>query len=211
MATEKRIITLHEALVELKTIDARISKAVDNARLVGITQGQSDKIWNLTKDEFTKKAIASKQSIGDLIALKSIVKAWVMKANAETSIEIWGKKMTIIEAINKKESISLEKVIINRFKNALQNMEAEISRGNTDVKTNLQKIIEITMWKENVKTTGTEIETITKTYLDWNWFNLYDPTNLRDRIIEQEAWIEQFENSIDSKLSVINAITTITI
>ena len=57
MATEKRIITLHEALEELKTIDARISKAVDNARLVGITQGQSDKIWNLTKDEFTKKKI----------------------------------------------------------------------------------------------------------------------------------------------------------
>lgn len=73
MKTEKRTITLHEALVELKTIDARISRAVDNAWLTGIIQGQSDKIWNITKDEFTKKATASMDSIKDLLKLKQTV------------------------------------------------------------------------------------------------------------------------------------------
>ena len=124
-----RTITITEALNELKLYDSKINKAITNAKLAGAAKKSADKIGVVTKDEFKEKAKSSYQSIVDLIENRNALKSAIVKSNAVTEVEIAGKKMTVAEAIERKNSISYDEDFLNIMKVQYVSASTEVQIG----------------------------------------------------------------------------------
>lgn len=64
MTTET--MTIHRALVELKTIDSRIIKKIDSAKFCVAAKAKATKLGAITVDEFKTSAQASYDSAKDV-------------------------------------------------------------------------------------------------------------------------------------------------
>ena len=205
----KREITLHKALVELKTLDSRIIKKA-NDHLIAWKQGEKWVHNVLPMKEFEDWVKANYQSMRDLLEEKENIKKGVMKANSTTKITVGNVGMFIIDAINKKDSIKLERQIIQTLKNQIAENTNFVNNNNSNVKIALDKILEVSVQKD-IKTTSADIEAISAPYMKTNEFALVDPLKLKDKLEKWETEIESFELDIDSALSTANALTTIKI
>ena len=75
MTTES--MSIHRALVELKTIDSRIIKKIDSAKFCVAAKAKATKLGAITVDEFKTSAQASYDSAMDLINRRNAIKAAV--------------------------------------------------------------------------------------------------------------------------------------
>lgn len=104
-----RKITVTEGLNELKLYDSKIEKAINNLKLIGAKKKSVDKVGVVNVEKFVADAKAAHQSIMDLIRNRNALKAAIVKSNAITYLEIGDQKMTVAEAIERKNSIQYEK------------------------------------------------------------------------------------------------------
>jgi len=204
-------ITIHRALSELKLIDAKIAKNIQELVPCGIYQ--KDKLIEgfTKKEDFEKSARARLQSVHDLLKRKTLIKSAIVASNATTCVKIGEKEMTVADAITFKSVIVLKKELIDRLKGVYLNAQARMNKGNDTVNQNVQKLLEAALGKDNVKTGAGEVEAIRKPYLDANEFHLFDPLSVQERIDELEKETAEFESNVDSVLSEINAVTFIEI
>jgi hypothetical protein len=88
---------------------------------------------------------------------------------------------------------------------------AELNKNNTIVENNVQKLLEMTFGKENVKADAKDMDAVRKPYMEQNEFHLFDPLKVVHigEAIEKE--VTEFEAEVDATLSEINAVTYITI
>ncbi len=208
---ETRKVTIHRALAELKLIDAKINKSINNIEPVGFLQ-KGKLVNNFYKeDEFNSNAKAKLQSVQDLIDLKHKIKSAITKANAETIVKVGEKEMTISEAINFKSIIGFKKELINSLTAKLNRTKQEIEGANTKVEENVLRIAETALQKDNVKINDNDAINITKPYIEANEYKLIDPLKIETLIEDLTNEVEIFEAEVDAVLSEINAITVIEI
>ena len=98
----KETMNIHKALCELKILDDRISRAVDDCRYVGVTKIVSKRVGSQTVDEFCNSVKDGYKSAMDLIKRRQAIKTAVVKSNATTTVVIGGNTYTIAEAIEMK-------------------------------------------------------------------------------------------------------------
>ena len=96
--------SIHRALAELKLLDKRITKTIDNLKVITYKKGNKLE-YNITEEEFKAVVEADMQSVKDLITRRKEIKEKIVKSNAETLVTIAGKEMTVAAAIERKESI----------------------------------------------------------------------------------------------------------
>lgn len=209
MTTQK--ITIHRALAELKIIDDRIKRQLNEFRPVGIRQ--KDRPVNDYYDlaDFENDASKTFQSVNDLITRKNNLKNAIVKANAETKVQIGDKKMTIADAINFKTLIEYKKALANRLEQVLHSSKAELEKMNARIDENVQKLLEAALGKDQGKWDKTSVAAIQEPYEEKNKFELVDPLNAEKTVSELRKDIEDFESEVDATLSEINAITFIEI
>lgn len=202
-------ISLHRALAELKLIDSKVAKLVKEIEPVGVKQ--KGKLINRIYDEetFTQNAQAKLQSINDLIAQKIKIKSAIVDANAKTMVKVAGKEMSIADAITYKSVISYKKTLIEDLKTKYARTKADMESKNILVEQNLQKVLEATFGKDNVKTTKDDMEAVRKPFLESNEWLLIDPLKIENTIEKLEKGISEFESEVDAILSEINAVTVI--
>lgn len=202
-------ISLHRALAELKLIDSKVAKLVKEIEPVGVKQ--KGKLINRIYDEetFTQNAQAKFQSINDLIAQKIKIKSAIVDANAKTMVKVAGKEMSIADAITYKSVISYKKTLIEDLKTKYARTKADMESKNILVEQNLQKVLEATFGKDNVKTTKDDMEAVRKPFLESNEWLLIDPLKIENTIEKLEKGISEFESEVDAILSEINAVTVI--
>lgn len=205
----KERITIHRALSELKLIDSKIEKQILEIEPVGVYQ--KDKPVNnfIKKEDFIATVNGKYQSISDLIARKSKIKSAIVKANGETMVKVAEAEMTIADAINFKTAVKYKKLLADKLKARHSAVVADMNRGNGKVEENLQRILEATFGKENVKTDKNDLESVSKPYLESNWFHLIDPLEVVKKIETIEKEVAEFLAEVDAVLSEINAITFI--
>ena len=207
-------ISITRALTELKTLDSRIEKTIGNATLIGAKRKSSEKIDNrYTVDEFNKLAQSNNQSVRDLIVRKTLIKQAIAKANVETHVLIGGKKYTIVDALERRRSLELEKELLVKMKFQHRQTLAKVQHGNDDVESDLNDLLNTRMSsesKDNKNSNSNNLE-FAKQYRDMKEWELIDPLGLEKLIEELELEIDEFENDVDSSLSEINAITKIVI
>lgn len=202
-------MTIHRALSELKLIDAKIEKQINEVLPSGILQ--KGKLVNgyIQETEFEKAAKSKYDSVNDLIDRKNKIKSAIVTANGVTQVKVSEKQMTIADAINFKAVIKFKKKLIATLKQRHSQAIGELNKHNEAVNANVQRILEATFGKENVKVGKEDVEAVRKPYMDANEFHLFDPLKVDATVEALEKEVSEFEAEVDAVLSEINAITII--
>lgn len=206
---EKQKMTIHRALSELKLIDAKIEKQINEILPSGINQKGKLINGHITEADFKKAAQSKFDSVNDLITRKNQIKSAIVKANGETKVKVAEKEMTIADAINFKAVVKFKKQLAETLKARHQQAIGGLNKNNEQVERNVQAILEATFGKENVKAGKDDVEAVRKPYMDANEFHLFDPLKVAEKIEAIEKEIGEFEAEVDAVLSEINAVTFI--
>ncbi len=182
-------ISIARALVELKTLDARINKITGNTQWIMFKT--KNKNSNYLEEEFKKSTQSEFQSLNDLISRRDKLKNAIMKSNSNVEVELGGNKMTVSQVIEYKKTIEYES-----HKQRVQNK--------------IDENIKVICGKDS-KPDETVIKSISEGITKGDPIEIFDPLGLDKVIKEMETSIEDFTANVDYVLSESNALTTIVV
>lgn len=203
-------MTITRALSELKMLDKRISRTIDEAVLGGLIIGKHIQNGFQNQEEVEKKAKADDQSIQALIKRRNAIKSAIVVSNATTTIEVAGVSMTVAEAIERKTSIDYDIRYLRKLKKVYTELVDRSEQINEDVKKRLDQHLE-TLFGKDGKTKAAANQEIVKSFLAENEAAIIDPLRLRVKIEQLSKEIEDFQMEVDFSLSESNTLTKIQI
>ncbi len=196
-------ITLTRGLVQLKLLDKRINKHITEGCFVDFKIGNTKQKPNCNPQSALDK-------VTDLIQRRELIKSAIMRANATTKVKINKEEMTIMEAIEKKNSINY----LLRLKDELRNQHVralnEIRYQNDKVQDRLDKQLEAMAGKDG-KIRDEEVKAFTQTFKNNNEAVVIDPIKIQEKIDELDEYIDGFLSEVDLVLSEANSQTLIEI
>ena len=203
MATTKMSIT--RALNELTLLESRISRAISESVFTTHKKASSKNVLNgrKTVEEFSQEAKASLQSVQALIERRKQIKELIVASNAVTKVTVGAKEYTVASAIERKTSIQLDKMLLNKLVSSFANSMSSVERANEKLENEISMLNTTYMAKENAMS-----ETMLKMnqeYREQNETTLVDPLNIQKLIETMKNDIEEFENEVDFVLSESNS------
>jgi Rad3-related DNA helicase len=212
----KKEMTLTEALAELKLYDKKIRKKLTDLRKIGIVdykQGSSKvlKQSGLIEDEFERNAQSTFDSLIALINNRKKLKAKIAETNAVTKVNIAGKEYTIVEAIERKNSLSQEKDLLRYLQANFDQIRETVESINERAEEEVDRLLEAKLSSESKNTPAEEIDKLRKLLIQNKIAEIYDPLNIKEVIETLSDDIDEFERQVDVALSIVNARTTIEI
>lgn len=205
-----RKISITEALNELKLYDSKITKAINSAKFCGAAKKSSSKIGAITKEDFNERTKASYQSITDLISNRNTLKSAIVKSNATTEVIINNKTMTVAEAIERKNSIAYDEMLLSTMVAQYNATNLTVERENKRVDNKVDELLATLIGKDGDKKIDKATqEAVEIPYREKNEFELLDIIGLYNKITALESEIDGFKSEVDTKLSISNSITYI--
>ena len=203
-------ISIHRALGELKTLDKRIRKEIENTIFIGAKKKSSNTEYKTRSSivDFNNNVNSSIQSINDLILRRKEIKEAIVNSNANTFVTIGDNKMTVASAIERKTSIGYDKFLLSKIKEQYALIVGFVEENNEEVECDLSSKID-NMLNANDKNNINGIEEFSKAYRNSNSWEVIDPVDLKSLIDKLEKEITIFENEVDVVLSESNATTFI--
>jgi hypothetical protein len=192
-------ITIARALRRLKTLDKKISKKIDNSCFVNCKIGSDVVKTNCTPKE-------DLQSVYDLISYRDKLKSAIAQSNAVEVVYVGDMEMTVVEAIERKNSIRFKKELLNSLNSQLAYTLDNIDQQNNDAEKRLDRLIEASVGNDSSKK---EIESISKSFMKRNQTTLVDEIDIYSEIEKLRKEIDDFEDNVDIALSESNALTKI--
>jgi hypothetical protein len=212
-------ILLNRALVELKTLDARILAATKPTTLfVSLTKGRKEPkpILAQFKDaaEVAAAIKSNHQSLDDLIKRRSAIKFAIAEANVKTKVTINGKEMSIVEAIDMKNVVAYKQSLVAVLKLQLAQAANNMERSRLEIETNVQGSIDRLLGtdvknKSAVEQNQALITSTKDAIMDMHELNMIDPLDVKTLIKTLEDEIAAVTDEIDYALSAVNATTHI--
>lgn len=212
MTNEK--MTVHKALVELKTIDARIEKTIRDASFVIANKHSNQKISGQSITEYSEAAKSAFQKAEDLTARRNAIKRAVVLSNAKTEVNIGGAIYTVAEAIEMKNhgvyfwQKLLDKIVLD-YNNARR--EADRNNGDRLEARADEHVKNMFDGKVDMKNLSEEALNARNQFIANQTYELIDPLKAKEKIEMLENKINSFMVEVDSALSVSNALTEIEI
>lgn len=212
MNTEK--MTVHKALAELKIIDDRINKAINNAVFIEAVKNGTDKVNGIGVEDFKNDIKSGFQKVNDLINRRNAMKRAVVLSNATTKVTIGGKEYTVAEAIEmKNHGMDGKKTLLRHmsYEYSLANAKLnEYSGENLEQRANdyVQNILR-SQGDSADKADSKQVQALHDSFVKANEFVMIDPLHIAEKIEELDKEIAEFEVDFDSALSVSNALTVI--
>jgi hypothetical protein len=205
-------MSITRGLAELKLLDSRILRATNEAKFVVSNKKSAKNVGGMmTKEEFNKLAVADYTSVLDLIERRKQIKSAIVASNAKTEVEIDGCLYTVADAIERKNNIGYEKALLSRMKTQVNNAIVDMVSKNNNVDSNLDRLLETMLGKDNAKNVDKETNEFSVQYRDANEYEILDPLSIEVKIRNLELAIENFESEVDYVLSESNTITKIEI
>lgn len=205
---EKMLVT--QALNELKLLDDRINKAINDAVLVIAAKRSEKKVNpNLTKEEFEIRAKAGYQSVLDLIERRKKIKAAVVTSNAVTKVTVHGEEMTVAEAIERKSTIDYEISLLRQMQSQWGVQNREMNMQNMRMEEKIDKYIETFVGKDTSKAKDNELEAMIKPMRESGEYVLVDPLSIEKKITDLDDYIKGFKSEVDAVLQISNCNTYI--
>lgn len=203
-------MSIHRALGELKTLDKRIRKEIENTIFIGAKKKSSNTEYKTRTSivDFNNNVNSSIQSINDLILRRKEIKEAIVNSNANTFVTIGDNKMTVASAIERKTSIGYDKFLLSKIKEQYALIVGFVEENNEEVECDLSSKID-NMLNANDKNNINGIEEFSKAYRNSNSWEVIDPIDLKSLIDKLEKEITIFENEVDVVLSESNATTFI--
>jgi len=205
-----REISITRALVELKTLDRKIERKIDDGIFISYYVGEHPVSGFEDNDKAIAAITAEFQSVTALINGRDDIKSAIVKSNAVTKVTIANKEMTVAQAIERKSEIKFHKAFLIKLKDRHASITHAIERRTHDIEEVVNGMAERIAGKQS-KLKDTDIETLKKIATDKNKPILVDPSDLRTKIDSLEEQIEGFERDVDIVLSESNTRSKITL
>lgn len=205
-------ITITRALAELKLLDSRILKKSLDLILIDIYQNRKDLALRSgsTKEAFAELAKSSLQSVEDLIERRKKIKSAILISNANVKVEIDGVEYAVIEAIERKNSITYEQNLLNKMRKQVVEAKGEISKQapklDQDVKDMINKSL---AGDQPTKEENEANEEMATRFFEANILRLLDPCEVEKKIEKLDEQIDTFLTEVDFVLSESNSRTEI--
>lgn len=213
MTTEK--MTIHKALAELKTMDARIAKAIHETPYVLAVKHSAEKINGMTVDNFKDKMRSGYQKATNLITRRDAMKRAVVLSNATTKVKIGDNEYSVAEAIEmKNHGMEFKSDLLRQMNSAYTAAQNELVRNGGEA---LEKkaeqyvlaVIAAQPKDSKMSVDSDAMKTLRQTYIDNNTYDLVDPMNIAKVMEKLDAEINEFNAEVDAALSCSNALTVI--
>lgn len=213
---QNKTITVQQALNELKVIDKRISRKLDETTYAGLVQ--QDKLVfpnNLGTDQnkFLELAKSTVDSVWDLIAYRNALKGALLVSNATTFVTIGDKTMSVAQAIDLKTANTSIKEAIYHLAEDLRIANDRGASINSRIDKELTERESDFLKGDSVK--NDEFITFLRNESEKKKATLLEPTvggmTLTDFVKAQIDSIEEFESNVDLVLTTSNVTTTITV
>jgi hypothetical protein len=198
------IISITQALAELKLLDKRIQKVVDDVTWADV----KTKSHPVDVEKFSRTANAEYDSFLALVKRRDTMKRAVVSSNAATRVKVGTWEGTVAEAIEYKTSIFYKKRLLDIMKAQLLTAKAQFKEQQESVDARLEKLLHSELGKD-VKTSPETITALTNSFRENNKVELVDPLDLSQKSKELEEEIETFETNVDWVLSEVNGKTLI--
>ena len=211
MTTET--MTIHKGLAELKILDGRIKKEIQNGLYCAANKHSNDKINGIPIEDFEKSVRGTYDKVTDLINRRKAIKKAVVLSNAKRTVKIADVEYTVAEAIEmKNHGIEFEALLINTMDRQYQQAQAEVNRQNgNNLEERADQYVTAIYGQKEGKTATADIEKVRKDFLESNSYEIIDPINVPEKLEALRKEIDSFMAEVDSALSVSNALTEITI
>ncbi|MDL2343624.1 hypothetical protein QOL99_05600 [Deinococcus sp. MIMF12] len=206
MATTERM-TITKALSELKLLDKRVTKLLDDTTFVTLVVGSDPPREARSLAEFTARAQANYQAARDLLRRRAAIKGALVQSNARTTVQVADRTYVVAEAIERKSSVSYERHLITRLRLDLGRAQAEVEREQERARSRLDTQAQALLGKENAR--GAEYDALYQAFMARNAPKLVDPLGAQGEIDTLERDVEDFLAEVDQALSVSNALTVI--
>ena len=209
----KETMNLHQALVELKTLDKRIHTAIMEGSYVVANKHSNSKILGLSVKDFSENVKSQYQKVTDLMARCEAIKRAVVNSNAVTTVEIAGKTYTVAEAIDmKNHGVERMKKLLYKLTTDYENARRMAERSNgDDLERRADEHIRNMFGNTDVKGATDDVKKAREEFIKAQTVELVDPIDIRKKIEELDEQINSFLVNVDAALSVSNALTTIEI
>lgn len=205
-------ITITRGLIQLKRLDSRIEKKIQDVRSYAVANKKKEKnVLNgtYTKDLYAKKIKSDWQSLNDLIELRNEIKTAIVQSNATTIVEIADKKYTVAQAIERKASISrYDLKIIKQMNLCYSGCLSEVQRNNSIVEDDAQTLFGKP--SEDKKSELNRID-LMDNYVQLHKWELIDPVNIKELKDSLEKEVSDFLAEVDEVLTESNSTTKIAI
>ncbi|MDP5275545.1 hypothetical protein [Chengkuizengella axinellae] len=147
-----RTISINRALRELKSLNDRIIKSLNDSNFVSFVKGTKGVVKGYSNNKQYEEKVRSKlQSVRDLMDNRKFIMSAIVESNAKTVCEVAGMKMTVADAIERKNNIKYDKQLLQKLKSDFARANDNIELKNVEVEKRLDHHIEITFGKENQK------------------------------------------------------------
>ena len=211
MTTEN--MNIHQALVELKTLDKRIESAIKESEWVVANKHSNGKIGGIDLKDFVENIKSRHQKVTSLIARAEAIKRAVVNSNAVTKVTIAGKEYTVAEAIEmKNHGIERLRTLVNTMTRDYNNAKFTADRANgVELERRADDYVRTMIGNTDVKGMTEEVKRMREEFIKAQTMELVDPINVLKQIELLNEQINSFEVNVDAALSVSNALTTIEI
>ena len=200
-------MSIHRALGELKTLDARIIQGM-NCDFVKANKKSNDKIGGKTVEEFKVAIKGNFDSVTKLIENQKVIKAGIVASNAVTKVTIGGKVYTVADAIERSKLIRHEEDLLVTLKTQYARQRKQVEDENNALPEKLEKYLQSVLGDKSQRS-AEDIERYTKDFEARNKYDLIDPCKIEDYIKKLELDITTFKGEVDYILSESNATTYI--
>ena len=204
-------MNIHQALVELKTLDKRIDSAVQEGEWVIANKHSNTKIGGIDLKEYIENVKSRHQKVTSLIARAEAIKRAVVNSNAVTKVIIAGKAYTVAEAIDmKNHGIDRLRMLVGKMNHdyTLAMVSADRANG-PDLERRADDYVRTMIGNTDVKGMTEEVKRLREEFIKAQTLELVDPIGVLKQIELLNEQINAFEVNVDSALSVSNALTTI--
>lgn len=209
----KETMTVHKALCELKTLEDRIIKAMNECTYVVANKHSNTKIGGLTIEMYKELVKSSYQKTTDLIKRRNAIKCAVVKSNATTTLTIDGTEYTVAEAIDMKNcGIELTEQLRDKMEKDLAKAIRDADKNNgKELEKRADEYIKTLYGATEAKNMSDDIKKTHADFISAQTYEIVDALGIQKVIDELEEKNIAFMIEVDSALSVSNALTTIEI
>ena len=209
MTTES--MTIHQALVELKTLGSRINKAIGEGGFIVANKHSNGKINGIPVSEYCDDATSRYQKITDLIKRREAIKRAVVMSNAITTVVVAGKTYTVAEAIEmKNHGMASKSALMAQINTDYLRAKMLADRANGDeLERRAEEHVRNMFGSTDIKGATDEVKKVRDEFIKAQTMELVDPLDVRKIIEELNEEIMNFTTNVDAALSVSNALTTI--
>lgn len=206
-------MNVHQALVELKTLDKRIGAAIREPKWVVPNKHSNKMIGGVEVEVWVADVQAKYQKVTDLIKRRDAIKRAVVNSNAVTRVVVAGKEYTVAEAIDRKnhgvEFLKLlAQKIVRDYTEA--NVTAEKANG-VDLELRADNHVKNVVGNSDVKGATAEILKVRRDFVVAQTMELVDPIGALKEVEKLDEEVTSFLMDVDAVLSTSNATTQITV